>query len=53
MWSDEKGTLPATGVRDEAPESDSGEALKPLGRSDLVMCVWLQRLFEGCWHKRL
>lgn len=41
MWSDEKGTLPATGVRDGVPESDSGEVLKPLGRSDLEMCVWL------------
>lgn len=42
MWSDEKGSLPATEMRDGAPESDSGEeVLKPLGRSDLVICMWL------------
>lgn len=43
MWSDsKKRTQPATEVRDGAPESDSGEeVLKPLGRSDLVIRMWL------------
>lgn len=53
MWSDEKGKLPATGVRHGAPESDSGEeVLKPLGRSDLVICICLQKPFKDCWYKR-
>lgn len=44
MWSDEKGKLPATGVRHGAPESDSGEeVLKPLGRSDLVKYAYAYR----------
>lgn len=42
MWLDEKGILLVIEVRDGVLEFDFGEEFfKFLGRSDLLICMWL------------